>query len=58
MFHMSYGQIMKIAWAKIWHKTTNVLKLTNKLILYFAEHIILLIKDGNNVNSSPIEKSW
>ena len=37
MFHMSYGQIIKIAWANIWHKTTNVLQLSIFLILHFAE---------------------
>ena len=56
MFHMSYGQIIKIAWANIWHKTTIVLELSNILIL--QKHIILLIKDRKNVNSSLIEKSW
>ena len=58
MFHMSYGQIIKIAWANIWHKTTNVLELSNILILQLQKHIILLIKDRKNVNSSIIEKSW
>ena len=37
MFHMSYGQIIKIAWANIWHKTTNVLQLSNILTSNFAQ---------------------
>ena len=56
MFHMSYGQIIIIAWANIWHKTTNVHKLSNILILNFSETYLLLIKDRNNVNSSLIKK--
>ena len=58
MFHMSYGQINNIAWGNIWHKTTNVLQLSNILQKILQKHIILLIKDKNNVNSSLIEKSW
>ena len=58
MFHMSYGQIMKIAWATIWHKTTNGFKYQIFWFYILQKHIILLIKDRNNVNSALIEKSW